>query len=411
MSENLTNNNYIDIPVVPLRGLVVFPEMMLHFDVGRKKSVNAIKNAMRASNQVFLVAQRDPSVDEPGIEDLYEVGVICHIKQTIRIPNSDNLRVVVEGNQRAHLMELTQTRPYLSGSLFPIPEETPLDDNEERAYSRAVKKEFEKYASYIPKISNDVKVKVLSINDCGKLCDFICSNSFFEYEEKQTILETLPITERLMKLFILLNKENATLEIESEIHEKVQENIDRNQREYYLREEMRVIGEALGETDNPAEEADEYKEKIEKLQCSDEIKNKLLSECNKLMKMPQGSHEGTVVRNYLDKCLEIPFGKFTKDTINLNSAAKLLNKEHYSLDKVKERIIESLAVFKRNPEFSGQILCLAGPPGVGKTSIVKSLAKSMGRKYERIALSADTGALISALCRGALLRRLSKAAI
>ncbi len=162
MSENLTNNNYIDIPVVPLRGLVVFPEMMLHFDVGRKKSVNAIKNAMRASNQVFLVAQRDPSVDEPGIEDLYEVGVICHIKQTIRIPNSDNLRVVVEGNQRAHLMELTQTRPYLSGSLFPIPEETPLDDNEERAYSRAVKKEFEKYASYIPKISNDVKVKVLS---------------------------------------------------------------------------------------------------------------------------------------------------------------------------------------------------------------------------------------------------------
>lgn len=386
MSENLTNNNYIDIPVVPLRGLVVFPEMMLHFDVGRKKSVNAIKNAMRASNQVFLVAQRDPSVDEPGIEDLYEVGVICHIKQTIRIPNSDNLRVVVEGNQRAHLMELTQTRPYLSGSLFPIPEETPLDDNEERAYSRAVKKEFEKYASYIPKISNDVKVKVLSINDCGKLCDFICSNSFFEYEEKQTILETLPITERLMKLFILLNKENATLEIESEIHEKVQENIDRNQREYYLREEMRVIGEALGETDNPAEEADEYKEKIEKLQCSNEIKNKLLSECNKLMKMPQGSHEGTVVRNYLDKCLEIPFGKFTKDTINLNSAAKLLNKEHYSLDKVKERIIESLAVFKRNPEFSGQILCLAGPPGVGKTSIVKSLAKSMGRKYERIAL-------------------------
>lgn len=386
MSENLTNNNYIDVPVVPLRGLVVFPEMMLHFDVGRKKSVNAIKNAMRASNQVFLVAQRDPSVDEPGIEDLYEVGVICHIKQTIRIPNSDNLRVVVEGRQRAHLMELTQTRPYLSGSLFPIPEETPLDDNEERAYSRAVKKEFEKYASYIPKISNDVKVKVLSINDCGKLCDFICSNCFFEYEEKQTILETLPITERLMKLFILLNKENATLEIESEIHEKVQENIDRNQREYYLREEMRVIGEALGETDNPAEEADEYKEKIEKLQCSDEIKNKLLSECNKLMKMPQGSHEGTVVRNYLDKCLEIPFGKFTKDTINLNSAAKLLNKEHYSLDKVKERIIESLAVFKRNPEFSGQILCLAGPPGVGKTSIVKSLAKSMGRKYERIAL-------------------------
>lgn len=154
-----------------------------------------------------------------------------------------------------------------------------------------------------------------------------------------------------MKLFVLLNKENSTLEIESEIHEKVQENIDKNQREYYLREEMKVIGEALGDTDNPVEEADEYKEKIEKLKCSEEIKNKLLSECGKMMKMPQGSHEGTVVRNYLDKCLEIPFGKFTKDNINLESASKLLNKEHYSLDKVKDRIIRSLAVFKRNPDF------------------------------------------------------------
>lgn len=386
MTDNIQDNSYLDIPVVPLRGLVVFPEMVLHFDVGRKKSVNAIKTAMRASNKIFLVAQRDPSVDEPGIEDLYETGVICSIKQTIRIPNSDNLRVVVEGEQRARLMELTQIRPYLIGSLFPIPEENPLDDNEERAYSRAVKKEFEKYASFISKISNDVKVKILSINDSGRLCDFICSNCFFEYEEKQSILETVSVSERLTKLFILLNKENAALEIESEIHEKVQENIDRNQREYYLREEMKVIGEALGDTDNPVEEADEYKEKIGKLLCSDDIKNKLLGESSKLMKMPQGSHEGTVVRNYLDKCLEIPFGKFTKDTINLESAAKLLNKEHYSLDKVKERIIEALAVFKRNPEFSGQILCLAGPPGVGKTSIVKSLAKSMGRKYVRIAL-------------------------
>ena len=271
--------------------------------------------------------------------------------------------------------------------MLPVNEENGSEETEEtKAYSRAVKKEFERYASYIPKISNDVKIKILSINESGKLCDYICSNSYFEYSEKQTVLETLPITDRLIKLFVLLNKENSTLEIESEIHEKVQENIDRNQREYYLREEMRVIGEALGETDNPVEEADEYKEKIEKLACSEEIKNKLLAESNKLMKMPQGSHEGTVVRNYLDKCIEIPFGKTTKDNINLEAAAKLLNKEHYSLEKVKERIIEALAVFKRNPEFSGQILCLAGPPGVGKTSIVKSLAKSMGRKYVRIAL-------------------------
>lgn len=381
------NNSISDIPIVPLRGLVVFPEMVLHFDVGRKKSVSAIKTAMRSGNKVFLVCQRDPSVDDPGIDDLYETGVICSIKQTIRIPNSNNLRVVVEGENRAHLFALTQSRPFLSGSLLPVNEENGSKETEEtKAYSRAVKKEFERYASYIPKISNEVKIKILSINESGKLCDYICSNSYFEYSEKQTVLETLPITDRLIKLFVLLNKENSTLEIESEIHEKVQENIDRNQREYYLREEMRVIGEALGETDNPVEEADEYKEKIEKLACSEEIKNKLLAESNKLMKMPQGSHEGTVVRNYLDKCIEIPFGKTTKDNINLEAAAKLLNKEHYSLEKVKERIIEALAVFKRNPEFSGQILCLAGPPGVGKTSIVKSLAKSMGRKYVRIAL-------------------------
>jgi len=381
------NNSISDIPIVPLRGLVVFPEMVLHFDVGRKKSVSAIKTAMRSGNKVFLVCQRDPSVDDPGIDDLYETGVICSIKQTIRIPNSNNLRVVVEGENRAHLFALTQSRPFLSGSLLPVNEENCSEETEEtKAYSRAVKKEFERYASYIPKISNDVKIKILSINESGKLCDYICSNSYFEYSEKQTVLETLPITDRLIKLFVLLNKENSTLEIESEIHEKVQENIDRNQREYYLREEMKVIGEALGETDNPVEEADEYKEKIEKLACSEDIKNKLLAESNKLMKMPQGSHEGTVVRNYLDKCIEIPFGKTTKDNINLEAAAKLLNKEHYSLEKVKERIIEALAVFKRNPEFSGQILCLAGPPGVGKTSIVKSLAKSMGRKYVRIAL-------------------------
>ncbi len=386
MNNEILNDNYIDLPVVPLRGLVVFPEMVLHFDVGRKKSVAAIREAMKNAQKIFLVSQKDPAVDEPAIDDLYETGVICNIKQMIRIPNSDNLRVVVEGEQRAHLFAFTQIRPYIMGSVFPIEEETPAEDNEERAYCRALKKEFERYASFIPKISNDVKVKILSINNSGKLCDYICTNCFFDYTEKQTILETIPISERLMKLFLLLNKENSTLEIESEIHEKVQENIDRNQREYYLREEMKVIGEALGDTDNPVEEADDYKSRVEKLACTEEIKNKLLSECSKLMKMPQGSHEGTVVRNYLDKCLEIPFGKFTKDSINLESSRKLLNKEHYSLDKVKERIIESLAVYKRNPEFSGQILCLAGPPGVGKTSIVKSLAKSMNRKYVRIAL-------------------------
>ncbi|MDE7124614.1 MAG: endopeptidase La, partial [Eubacterium sp.] len=196
----------------------------------------------------------------------------------------------------------------------------------------------------------------------------------------------IPIAERLAKLLVLLKKENSVLEIEAEIHDKVHEEIDKNQREYYLREELKVISESLGDGENPIEEADVYRKQIKSLACNDAIKDKLLKECNKLMKMPSGSHEGTVVRNYLDKCLEIPFGRYTKNSINLEKSRKILDKEHYSLDKVKERIIESLAVFKRNPDFSGQIICLAGPPGVGKTSIVKSLAKSMNRKYIRIAL-------------------------
>ena len=385
MCEN-NFDNYIDMPVVPLRGLVVFPEMVLHFDIGRKKSIAAVKDAMNMGSEIFLVCQKDPSIDDPSIDDLYEIGVVCSVSQMVKIPNSDNLRVVVKGKTRARIDSFVQSRPYLTGSVSVIEEQADSNDIEETAYCRALKRQFERYSSFISKISNDVVVKVLSINENGRLCDYICTNCLFEYTEKQAVLQTLPVKERLMKLFYLLDKENSTLEIEAEIHDKVQENIDQNQREYYLREEMKAIAEALGDADNPVEEADIYKSKIINLSCSEEVRQKLLGECTKLMKMPSGSHEGTVVRTYLDKCLEIPFGKFTKDNINLDAAQRLLDKEHYGLKTVKERIVEALAVYKRNPDFSGQILCLAGPPGVGKTSIVKSLAKSMHRKYERIAL-------------------------
>lgn len=374
------------MPLVPLRGLVVFPDMTLHFDVGRKKSVAALKSAMNTNQKVFLVAQQDAAVDDPTLSDLYTYGVICTVKQLIRIPNSENLRVVVTGEQRGFLVSFIQSRPYIS-AVIEIEDSIPCSDGrEEKAYIRAIKKEFEKYASIMPKISNEVKVGVVSINDGGRLCDFITSNSFIDYEEKQKILEAVDVKDRLACLLVTLKKENSILEIEMELHEKVQHAIDRNQREYYLREELKAISDTLGEGDNPAEEAEIYAEKIERLDCSDEIKEKLRKECNKLMKMPQGSHEGTVVRGYLDKCLEIPFGKYTKDSISIERSRKILDKEHYSLEKVKERILESLAVFKRNPDFTGQIICLAGPPGVGKTSIVKSLAKSMHRKYVRIAL-------------------------
>lgn len=387
---NESNENlFLELPIIPLRGIVVFPKMVLHFDVGRKKSIKALQKAMDDDQKVFLVCQKDASVDEPNIDDMYDVGVICTIRQMMRIPGSENMRVVVEGDERATLYSLTSVKPYIGGLVEIAGDNNSnleISEDEDKAYQRIIKREFERYASLMPKISNEVIAKVISIKDSGEIADFVCSNTFLDYYEKQDVLSALDPSERICQLVVYLKKENNALEIESEIQEKVQNEIDKSQREYYLREEMKVISEALGESDNPLEEAEEYKSKVSALKCSDDIKEKLLKECDKLAKMPSGSHEGTVERNYLDKCLEIPFGKYTKDSINLEKSRKILDKEHYGLDKVKERIVDSLAVYKRNPEFNGQILCLAGPPGVGKTSIVKSLAKSMGRKYVRIAL-------------------------
>ena len=386
MDNYIDLNNFEDIPVVPLRGLVVYPNMTLHFDVGRKKSVAALNTAMDTHQMIFLVSQIDSSIEDPSERDVYEVGVICKVKQMIKIPNSSNLRVIVEGIARASIVTM-----YTDGDHFnAVVDRAPIYDvevsAENTAYIRTVKKEYEVYASMFKKISNEVVAKIICCEDIAELTDYICENSFFSFSDKQAMLEEFDPQERIKKLTVLLKKETTSLEIEAEIQDKLQKEIDKGQREYYLREEMKVISDELGEGETPLEEADEYKTKINNLKCSDEIKSKLLKECEKLIKMPSGSHEGTVVRTYLDKCLEIPFGKYSKDRINLERSRKILDADHYGLDKVKTRIIESLAVLKRNPEYNGQIICLYGPPGVGKTSIVKSLAKSMNRKYVRIAL-------------------------
>ncbi|WP_448920648.1 endopeptidase La [Eubacterium sp.] len=386
MDNYIDLNNFEDIPVVPLRGLVVYPNMTLHFDVGRKKSVAALNTAMDTHQMIFLVSQIDSSIEDPSERDVYEVGVICKVKQMIKIPNSSNLRVIVEGIARASIVTM-----YTDGDHFnAVVDRAPIYDvevsAENTAYIRTVKKEYEVYASMFKKISNEVVAKIICCEDIAELTDYICENSFFSFSDKQAMLEEFDPQERIKKLTVLLKKETTSLEIEAEIQDKLQKEIDKGQREYYLREEMKVISDELGEGETPLEEADEYKTKINNLKCSDEIKSKLLKECEKLIKMPSGSHEGTVVRTYLDKCLEIPFGKYSKDRINLERSRKILDTDHYGLDKVKTRIIESLAVLKRNPEYNGQIICLYGPPGVGKTSIVKSLAKSMNRKYVRIAL-------------------------
>lgn len=386
MDNYIDLNNFEDIPVVPLRGLVVYPNMTLHFDVGRKKSVAALNTSMDTHQMIFLVSQIDSSIEDPSERDVYEVGVICKVKQMIKIPNSSNLRVIVEGIARASIVTM-----YTDGDHFnAVVDRAPIYDvevsAENTAYIRTVKKEYEVYASIFKKISNEVVAKIICCEDIAELTDYICENSFFSFSDKQAMLEEFDPQERIKKLTVLLKKETTSLEIEAEIQDKLQKEIDKGQREYYLREEMKVISDELGEGETPLEEADEYKTKINNLKCSDEIKSKLLKECEKLIKMPSGSHEGTVVRTYLDKCLEIPFGKYSKDRINLERSRKILDADHYGLDKVKTRIIESLAVLKRNPEYNGQIICLYGPPGVGKTSIVKSLAKSMNRKYVRIAL-------------------------
>ena len=385
-TSNTEFNEFMHMPIVALRGLTVFPGMSLHFDVGRKKSIAALKNAMNNDQRIFLVAQKDAGVNEPELDDLYEVGVVCEIKQMIKIPNSPNLRVAVEGLCRGDLITIIQSKPFLVGVINEIDEKIAPQTPENNAYARLLKDEFENYALKIAKVSNEVISKIISINEIGELADFICANTFFDYPDKQKILNEFDPQKRAEMLFALLKNENLTLNIEAEIQEKVNKEVDKNQREYYLREEMKVIADQLGDGENPIEEADEYREKIDALKCSDEIKAILYKECDKLMKMPLGSHEATVVRNYLDKCLEIPFGIYTKNSINLEKSRKILDKDHYGLDKVKTRIIESLAVYKRNPGYAGQIICLYGPPGVGKTSIVKSLAKSMNRNYVRVAL-------------------------
>lgn len=386
MDYNNEFDVYKTVPAIPLRGLVVYPGMTLHFDVGRKKSIKALNTAMENDQLIFLVAQTDPSIDDPTGDDVFGVGVVCEVRQMMKIPNSSNYRVIVKGIQRATLIDMFLDNGYFNATIENA-HIIKADYNEQNeAYVRLLKKEYEEYASMFKKISNDVVTAIIETESVGELCNIVCENSFFSYKDKQSILEEFDETECIKKLLLLIKKEITTLHLEAEIQEKLQKEVDKNQREYYLREEMKVISDELGEGENPAEEADEYRNKISSLKCDDKIKDKLYKECDKLMKMPSGSHEGTVIRTYLDKCLQIPFGKYSKDRINLKQSRSILDKDHFGLDDVKDRITEALAVLKRSSELAGQIICLAGPPGVGKTSIVKSLAKSMNREYVRIAL-------------------------
>ncbi len=372
------------LPVMALRGLVLFPGMMLHFDVGRKKSILALNEAMGNNQMIFLVAQRDIRDDDPTPEQLYRVGVVAQVRQILRQPE-DGIRILVEGKYRAVMDTPFQQDPFLMAEVLPLRGRRSASLRAE-ALVREIQEVFDEYLSLAPKMAPDVILGVKSQHDPDQLCDYLTANLMLDYTEKQEILSELRPLKRLEMLLFALENETNLLRLQHEIGQRVKDQIDQNQREYYLREQIKVLTDELGEGDNPLEEAEEYKEKILALHLSEEIEEKLLKECARLAKMPAGAHEATVVRNYLDTCLELPWNKTTKDKIDLSRAQKILDNEHYGLAKVKERIVELLAVRKLAPDIKGQIICLVGPPGVGKTSIARSIAKAMGRKYVRIAL-------------------------
>lgn len=375
----------VKMPMLVLRGLVLFPEMVLHFDVGREKSILALNEVMNASRQIFLVAQKDIRDDEPKIEDIYKIGVVAQVKQIIK-SQSGTWRVLVEGLYRAKMQEMISETPYFEVMIIPFPLK-PLRKKSAMcdALMRTVKELFEEYCYLTPRMPKELVVNALISEDPVYLAEYIAGNIQMETSDKQTILSQSDPLKRLELLAHLLESENNILSLEQDIQQKVHSQIDKNQREYYLREQMKAISGELGEED-PQEETGEYFEKIDKLKLEKEITEKLYKEVDRLGKLPYNSNEAGVIRSYLDTVLELPWNKKTTDKIDIKKAQTLLDKEHFGLKKVKERILELLAVRKLAPDIKGQIICLVGPPGVGKTSIANSIAKSIGRKYVRISL-------------------------
>ena len=389
MSEKVKvkiTRNVSVLPAIALRGLVVFPNNIVHFEVGRAKSIAAIEAAMHANSSVFLVAQKEMDVEEPTMPDLYAYGVIAEIKQVLRV-SDDLVKVLVEGKTRARLLELNDG-DFLQASVRPVPVRGIGADKrtQTEALVRSLKDCFEEYLSYSPQISKDVIYNIVSSDSPLFLSEYMPANLLLKYEDKQTILNESSLLSRLEKLLMLLRQECQVLEIERDLDDKVNASLDKGQREYYLREQMHIISEELGDSEDTRAEADTYRQKIAALKLDDESTEKLLKECDRLARMQSNSAESGVIRSYLDTCLGLPWHITTEDDLDQAHARRVLDREHYGLQKVKERILELLAVRKLNTEVKGQIVCLVGPPGVGKTSIAHSIADCMGRKFARMSL-------------------------
>ncbi len=376
------------LPVMALRNLVVFPNQTVSFDVGRVKSVRAIKSAVDTDDKkIFLVSQEDALVEDPKFSDLSRVGVVARIKQVTSIPETNSFELVVEGLYRAVITEVGREKISLRAVVTRVEETVPeKDDVISVATLRALKENFDKYLSVIPRIPAEVFLSILEDRDLRNATDAIAGHFHLETKDKQALLDELDVLTRGQMLCNILSKEAQILELELQIQEKTQEKIDKNQREYYLREQIKAASEELGDDDSPVGESQKYREKIEVLPIPDKSKKKLFDECERLVKTSSGSPEANVIRTYLDRVTALPWGVYTEDSLDVAKARKILNKDHYGLEEVKERIIELIAVKKFAPDANAQILCLVGPPGVGKTSVARSLADALGRKYVRISL-------------------------
>ena len=377
--------NCAEYPVLALRGLVAFPDMMLSVDVGRKKSVNALNFAMENNSPIYLITQKEITAEHPEKDDLYKTGCVCRVRQLLKMPDG-SVKALVNGLYRARHISLNTSGDYLKAGVIRL-DDLPLKNRPVYIESmiRRIRASFENYLEVSPKIPGDIVMTVASSDNLSFLCDYIAFNVPAPFDDKQYVLEQLNVMTRAKILLELLSKEREITEIDNRIGEKTRYRIDESQKDFYLKEQIKVISDELY-GDETADETDAYHERADKLIASKEVKDKIHSEINKLFKMPPGAHEATNQRDFIELCLNLPWDRERKASVDIKRAAKILDRDFYGLKRVKERILEAISVYALSPDVTGQIICLAGPPGVGKTSIGKTIAECMGRDYARVSL-------------------------
>ncbi len=373
------------LPLLPLRGLTILPSMVIHFDVGREKSIKAVEQAMDSEQLIFLATQKNIKIDEPKPEDIYSYGTVSKIKQIMKLQNG-NIRILVEGLARGKITEIIDEKTHYIAELKKYPQSKVENMEQLEAIMRVAKNMLDDYLNYLPNLPQEIIAKIMNISDPEEFADVVAGHVFVKIEDKIEILSETDVFKRMEKLIDIMNNEARIIKIEYDIASKVKAEMDKHQKEYYLREQIKVIQEELGDKDGLQADCDEYRNKINALNLDDNIKEKLLKDVDKLSKMTIMSSDSAVLRNYLDVVLEIPWGIYTKDRLSVKQAKNILDNDHYGLEKVKERIIEFLAVKHISKDFNSSILCLVGPPGVGKTSVAKSIAKALNRNYVRISL-------------------------